>query len=75
VVEDSVGKNLGKITGKPKIVAGKIGDALEFCENTSERNVFVRIPQWASRKEIRLRIDYIEHALSSINSYLLIPGK
>jgi len=30
VVEDSIGNNAGKIMGKPKIVAGKIGEALEF---------------------------------------------
>ena len=51
------------------------GEGRIEIENTSNRNVFVRIPQWVSPNEIHLKLNGAEHALSFIGSYLLVQGK
>ena len=51
------------------------GEGRIDIENASGRNIFVRIPPWVMPKDIRLKVNDIEHTLNFIGSYLLVPGK
>ena len=51
------------------------GEGKIDIENASGRNIFVRIPLSVMPKDIRLKVNGIEHTLNFIGSHLLIPGK
>lgn len=44
-------------------------------ENTTGRNIFVRIPRWVRSADVRLKAKGVEKARRFIGSYLLIPGR
>jgi len=58
-----------------RILSYLSGEGRIDIENTSGRNIFVRIPQWVPQKEIHLKLNGGEQPLKFIGSYLLAPGK
>ena len=79
VTEDDAGIFLNLLlsceTEGVRILSYLSGEGRIEIENTSGRNIFVRIPQWVLPKDINLKLNDAEHALSFIGPYLLVPGR
>ena len=50
------------------------GEGRIDIDNTSGRNMLVRIPHWVSRSDIRLKAGGMSRPLKFVGSYLLVPG-